>query len=116
MQASVDALVVVYVHLNLFSLQRAAICRLKAFHFGPDHVVLLACRDALGEFAAAIRILLPAGFLFSLAANLDFHAIDRPVVRTPNSSEDQGVGCFAWRLPGREFIRSNGRLAEAKCR
>src|SRR5580693_1539807 len=116
MQAGVDALVPVHVYPDLFSLQRTAICRLKALQVGPDHVVLLACGDALGELAAMIRILLPAGFLFTFAANLDFHAVDRSVVRTPDRAEDQGIGWLALRFSGREFTRRKRGPAEAKRR
>src|ERR1700730_13980538 len=105
MQSGVDALIPVDVHLDFFSLQRIAIRRFVTLRICPDHIVLLARRNALRELAIAIGIQLPARLLFILAANLDFHSVDRMVVRTPDRAEDYSVGFLALVLRRREATR-----------
>src|SRR2546423_12663378 len=60
------------------------------FRLRPDHVIGRAGRDSLGEFAAMVRIKLPASLLLIGAADFYLHAINR-LVALPHGSENEGV-------------------------
>ena len=72
-------------------LQVLSIQQLNALRVGPDFVVRLPDRNALREDAVVVRIYVPFGLLLVGAANVNRHAIQRSVVRTPYGTVDKGV-------------------------
>src|SRR5277367_2267751 len=116
MQAGVDPLVVVHVDRDLISLHRSAVLRLRTLGVGPDHIILLARRDALSELAVVIRVKLPADFLFLLPPNLDLHSVNWTVIRTPDRAKDHSVGFLVLVSRGREIGRAHGTPADSKYR
>src|ERR1700691_4573729 len=116
MQTSIDALVRVHMHLDLFPLDATTTLGFKTLQVGPDHIVLLARRNVLSELSVVIRILFPAGFLLIVAPNLYLHSVNRVVIWPPHCSEDQGIGFFVLVFRGRQGPRSSGGSTEGKYR
>src|SRR5580700_1163844 len=115
MQTSIDSLIPVYVHRDLFPLDGVTIFGFNALQVGPDHVVLFSRRNPLRELATVIRILFPARFFLALAANLDLHSVNRMIVWTPHCAEDQSVRLFMYVLRGRQITRG-GSTESKDCR
>ena len=94
MQSDVLALVVVDVDGDFLNQpKRLAIGRFEALQVGPENVVSLARRNALGELSHMIGVELPADFLRLIASLAYFHrdAVEGTVIGSPDSSGDQGV-------------------------
>jgi hypothetical protein len=95
-EAYVFAFVVINVYLGFSDLvQRLAVGSLDPFKIGRQDVIRLAGGNALGEFAAMVRVNLPLGFLVLSAADLDRDAVNGAVVGAPDCPENQGVLVFA---------------------
>src|SRR6185503_11303670 len=63
-----------------------------------DQVIIRSGRHTLGKFSAMVRDQVPARMLLVLRSDGDFYAIERPVIRSISSAEDEGVGLFFLRL------------------
>src|ERR1700741_2252370 len=96
MQTNIDPLVVVYMNRHFPAwVQGCSTSHLKVLEVGPDHVIRLASGKALCEFSLMVRDKLPLCLFVPGSADLYLDAIDGTIVRSPDSSEDEGVG-VAW--------------------
>src|SRR5215471_17552105 len=83
--------------------KRLSIGRFEVLEIGRKNVFALARRHALGELTHVVREDLPAnfvGFVFC-AADVYGNAVNRTIIRSPDSSSDQGIG-LRCRLLSRE--------------
>jgi hypothetical protein len=93
-QSGVFALVVVDVHFDFLGQAKlSAVGKFQAFRIGGKNVVGFACRNALGELARVVGVLIPADFvgLVGSAANFHSDAVDGAIVGPPDRAEDEGV-------------------------
>src|SRR3954470_5093745 len=88
MKGHILPLIIVHVHLHLASM------------LSGDHVIRLASRHALREFAGMVAGQLPLGFLLVGAADLDLDAVCRTVVRAVDGAKDQRIRFFCGRIGG----------------
>src|SRR5579872_322601 len=99
MKPGIDPLIILYVDLDGVRLQLAPVLALVSI--APDHVVRLARRHPLGEFAEMIGHKFPMSMFSALAADLHPHTVKGAGVRSPGGTEDQGVGLKVLGLGGR---------------
>src|ERR1039458_561028 len=82
-------------------MQGVAILSFHALEIGPHHVVGLAGGKPLGEFACMVGIELPLGLFVRHAADLDLHAVEGAIVRSPDRSENESIAICRFQLLGR---------------
>jgi hypothetical protein len=75
----------------LGQVQGLAVGGFEVFEIGPEDIVGLAGRDALGKFSHVVGKDLPLGFLILGAPDLHFDAKYRVIVGTPDGPENEGI-------------------------
>ena len=65
---------------------------LGSFDVRGNDVVGLACGHALSKLALVVRHQLPLGFLLIRAANGDFNAVGRTLIRAIHGAKQKGIG------------------------
>lgn len=99
MQTDIDALVVFDVYRYVLDwVQRPSVTGLEILEVGRDNVIGLPSGDPLSKLAPMVRIKFPSRLPVLGTPDLDFDAEDWPIVRPPNSAEDQSVRLVRFQL------------------
>src|SRR5579872_175615 len=102
MQSGVFAFVVINVDGDFAGeVQRSSVSGFHAFQVGPEDIVGVPGRNALGELAHVVGVDLPLCFVFLVLGRADLHvyAVHGAIVGTPDSAENEGVRLLRIGLP-----------------
>src|ERR1051326_6480305 len=75
-------------------MQLAVVTKRRIFRLAVNQVIARPWRHTLGKLAPMVRGQIPTGMFFSLWANRNFHAIQRPIIGSIGGAKDQGVRLF----------------------
>src|SRR5215471_4882746 len=91
-------------------MQRLAVAGFEILEIGRKDVVAFPSRKALRELPIMIGVEFPLGFFVLGAADLNFHSVDRAIVRAPNRALNNS--CI---LLGLWLFRNSGIAAHDNC-